>query len=364
MVIPLLIGIGACSQEEVEEKKIVRPVRAMKVSDVTQFRQRKFPGIAKATQEINLSFRVSGPLITLPVNIGDSVKKGNIVARIDPRDFEVSLAIMRGQLEKARAHTVRVESEYKREMRILKDDPGATSQVSVDRKLADRDQSRADVKSLEASVASKKDNLDYTYLKVPFDGVVVSTYVENFEQVQAKQSIVRIVDNSRIEMVINMPESLIGLATTVSNIEVVYDPFPDVKVPAEIKEIGTEASSTTRTYPITLIMDQPVGVKILPGMAGNATGEPNKDQQPGAIAAGLQVPVAAIFSPDDIDKTYVWVIDEQSMQVSKQEVSTGKLTDTGIIVSEGLSAGETIAIAGVHYLREGMQVRILAEKAE
>ena len=361
IVIPLLIGVVSCSKEEVEEKKIIRPIRAMKVSDVTQFRQRKFPGIAKATQEIDLSFRVSGPLITLPIKIGDTVKRGDVVARIDPRDYEVKLNIVKGQLDRAQANANRAKSEYEREIRILKEDAGATSQVSVDRKLAQRDQSLADVKSLEASVAAEKNGLDYTYLKVPFNGIVVSTYVENFEQVQAKQSIVRIVDNTRIEMIINIPESLIGLAPSASNIEVIFDPFPDVKIPAEIKEIGTEASSTTRTYPITLIMEQPIGVKILPGMAGNATGEP-ADSEKDKVAIGIQVPVSAIFSPDEILKTYVWIIDEQSKQVMKREVTTGNLTDTGIIVNEGISQGEWIAIAGVHYLRDGMEVRILEDK--
>jgi RND family efflux transporter MFP subunit len=364
IVIPLILLTGACGKEEVEEKKIIRPVRAMKISDVTQFRQRKFPGIAKATQEINLSFRISGPLITLPVKIGDSVKTGDVVARIDPRDFEVRVQTVRAQLDKARANANRAKSEYEREMRILKEDPGATSQVSIDRKLAQRDQALADIKSLEASVASATDSLNYSYLKAPFDGIVVNTYVENFEQVQAKQPVVRIVDATRIEMVINIPESLIALTPNASNIEVIFDPFPDVKIPAEIKEIGTEASSTTRTYPITLIMDQPDDIKILPGMAGSATGEPADQDAAIAGGSGIQVPVAAIFSPDDISKTYVWIIDEQSKTVSKQEVSPGNLADTGIFVQQGLEPGDMIAIAGVNYLSEGMEVRILEEKAD
>jgi RND family efflux transporter MFP subunit len=261
------------------------------------------------------------------------------------------------------ANLKRAQSEFDREMRILEQDAGATSQTAVDRKRSQRDQARADIKSLQASVASAKDQLNYTYLKAPFDGVVVSTYVKNFEFVQAKEPIVRIVDNSRIEMVINIPESLISMAPQAKNIEVIFDPFPDIKIPAEIKEIGTEASRTTRTYPVTLIMDQPEDINILPGMAGKASGEPDTDDMSN-LAIGKQVPFTAILSPDDIEKTYVWIINEQSKTVSKREVTTGKLTDTGIMVINGLEAGEWIATAGVNYLREGMEVRILEEKAE
>jgi len=363
LLLPLFLSLQACEKEQLEEKKIVRLVKAMKVSDVVQFRQRQFPGTAKATQEVELAFRVSGPLITLPVNIGDEVKAGDVVARIDPRDFEVSLNNVRGQLNKTQANAKRAQSEFDREMHILEQDPGATSQTAVDRKRSQRDQARADITSLQASVTAARDSLDYTYLKAPFDGTVVKKFVENFEDVQAKQPIVRIVDDSRIEMVISIPENLIALVPGVANIEVVFDTFPDRIIPAEIKEIGTEASSTTRTYPVTLIMDQPDDIKILSGMAGKATGEP-ADADASKIPRGKQVPLTAIFSPDDIEKTYVWIIDNQSKTVSKREVIMGKLTDTGIMVTDGLEAGDWIAIAGVHYLREGMKVRILEEKAE
>lgn len=362
LVCLLLFG-GACSKEQAEEKKIIRPVRAMQVTDLTQFRLRQFPGIAKATQEIDLSFRVAGRLIARPVNIGDVVKTGDLVARIDPRDYEIELENIKGQLDKARANAKRAQSEFDREMRIFNQDPGATSQLAVERKEAQRDQARAEVKSLEAAVAAAEDRLSYTYLKAPFDGTVVNTYVENFDDVLAKQAIVRILDNSSIEMIINIPEGLISLAPEAKNIEVVFDAFPDRVIPAEIKEIGTEASTTTRTYPVTLIMDQPEDIKILPGMAGKASGEPPTDDT-SKIPIGKPVPLTAILSLEDINKTYVWVINQQTSTVSKREVKTGNLTDTGIMITEGLDSGEWIAIAGVHYLRDGMEVRILDKKAE
>ena len=358
-----ILMLSACDKVEPEKKEVIRPVRAMQVAETTEFRQRQFPGIAKATQEVDLAFRVSGPLTEFPVNVGDLVSKGDIVARIDPRDFQVEVNNARGQLDRAKASVKRAEADYNREMKILSTDAGATSMAAVERKEAHQDQARAAVRSVQATLTSATDSLSYTYLRAPFDGIVVSTYVENFEDVQAKKPIVRIVDDSSIEMIINIPESLISYVSQAINIEVVFDPFPTVKVLAEIKEIGTEASKSTRTYPVTLIMAQPSEVKILPGMAGKATGESSalEDTQ---IATGIQVPLTAIFSPDHIDKTYVWIIDKESNQVTKREVSTGSLKDSGIIVTQGLNAGEWIAIAGVHYLREGMDIKILEESAE
>ncbi len=358
-----LIFLQGCEKEQMAEKKVVRPVMAMKITDEVQFRQRQFPGTAKATQEIDLSFRVSGPLITLPVDIGDDVSTGDVSARIDPRDYEVKLRSAQGELNEAFAVVKRAEADYKRIKSIFETDPGAVSQVAVDNALQVRDSSRAKVDALTASVATAKDKLSYTHLKAPFGGIVVNKYVENFQDVRAKQAVIRIIDDSHIEMIISVPETLISLVPRARNIEVIFDPFPDRKIPAEIKEIGKEASKTTRTYPVTLIMEQPDDINILPGMAGKATGEgpPDADED---LLMGKPVPVNAIFSPDDIEKTYVWIIDEKSKLVRKHEVTTGVLTDYGIMVTDGLDTGDWIAIAGVHNLREGMEVRILEEKAE
>lgn len=356
LILVTALSISSCSKQEAEEKEVIRPVRAFQIPSASQFSQRNFPGRAKATQEIDLAFRVAGPLIELLVDVGDEVKEGDIVARIDPRDFEVAVQSALGRLDNAKAASRRAYSEYQRELNILKQDPGATSQAAVDRKRENRDKEKANIKSFAAEVDSNKDQLQYTYLKAPFDGNVARTYVENFENVQAKQPILRILDDSSIEMVVHIPESLISLAPYVENITVVFDPFPDIEIPAQIKEIGTEASATTRTYPVTIIMNQPEGIKILPGMAGKAFGTQlaNIDSQ----AFGIEIPVMAVFTDAASDNTFVWVIDETNSTVNKRKVEVGNLADRGIRILSGLNEGEWIASAGVHYLFEGQKVKL------
>lgn len=205
---------------------------------------------------------------------------------------------------------------------------------------------------MRANVEAAEDQLDYTVLRAPFVGVVAAIYVENFEEVRPQQPIARIVDDSRIEMVISIPENLISYAPMVTDISVTFDAFPDQPLAAQIKEIGNEASPTTRTYPMTLIMEQPPGVKILAGMAGTATGTP-----PAEIgAAELVVPVSAIFASDDGAKSFVWVIGQDNT-VARREVQTGELTNTGMQILDGLEPGELIASAGVNYVQEGQLVQ-------
>lgn len=358
----IILLLSGCSKEEAEEKQIVRPVRYFEIPSPGQFSQRNFPGRAKATQEVDLAFRVSGPLITFPIEVGDEVKSGDIVARIDPKDFQVALSAAQGKLDNARAASKRAASEYERELNIFKEDPGATSQTAVDRKKEARDKSRANIKSFAADVEGAKDQLSYTYLKAPFDGNVVKTYVENFENVQAKQPILRILDDSSIEMVVNIPESLISLAPYVEDINVVFDPFPKVEIPAQIKEIGTEASATTRTYPVTLIMAQPENVKILPGMAGKASGTPPKEMARESI--GIEIPVSAVFTDEGSGNSFVWLIDESNLTVSKKQIEVDQLGDRGVRVIAGLQEGELIASAGVHYLFEGQKIKLLKNPSE
>ncbi len=363
LVLSATILLTACEKEAPIEKEVIRPVMALQLVDAGEMKQRTFPGQAEATRSVELSFRVSGPLVELPINVGDEVKKGDVVAKIDPRDFEVSLRNTRGKLSKAQADLSRAQSEFDREMRILEQDAGATSQAAVDSKKSQRDQAKADITSLSASVAAAKDQLKYTQLVAPFDGVIVNKYVSNFESVTAGQQIIRMIDDSKIEMVVNIPESLISLTPNVERVYVRFDSFPELTLTATVKEISSEASETTRTFPVTLVMEQPEAVKILPGMAGKTVGVDLKEGT-NLEQKGINVPVAAVFTKAKPEESYVWVIDENTNTVSARKVILGPLTDHGILVTDGLKVSEWIATAGVNYLREGQQVRILKSDKE
>ena len=355
IVFPLLL-FSACAKEEPPKKEVVRPIKAVQVGGLEVLTGRLFPGQAMATQEANLSFRVNGTLKQFPVKVGDEVKKGKVLASLDPRDYEVNLRNAQGQLDRARAALKLAQSDYDRVVKVRDRDPGAISAAMIDAKLGERDSANAQVESLEAQVATAKDALSYTHLKAPFKGTVVETFVENYEDVQAKQQIVRIVDTSKIEFVVNIPENLISDASKVRKVYVRFDAFPDREIEGTIKEIGKEASKTTRTYPVTLIMDQPDGIKILPGMAGQARGDLESAHIVGV--EGIMVPVSAVFASDGEEQSYVWIIDEESGQVTRRKVTAGQLSDDGIMIDEGLKPGEWVAIAGVHSLQEGQKVRI------
>jgi len=352
---PLLLT--ACS-EPPQAPEPVRPIKAIEVGSLDNIQRRSFPGEAKAALQADMSFRISGDLISRPVDVGDQVKKGDLLASLDPQDHQNRVKSAQANLERARANLKRSASDYKRVLRIFKQDPGATSQADIDRKRQQRDQDKANVKSSSADLANMQNRLDYTYLKAPFDGKIVATYVENYESVRAKQNIVRLLDASGIEMVVHVPENMISLVKYVEAIYVVFDAFPDTEIRATVKEIGAEASKTTRTYPVTLAMQPPEGVNILPGMAGKTIRSDINLPESAAIDKGTVVPTSALFNKGK-DTSFVWMINRESGLVTSREVKVGALTDRGIRITEGLKEGEWIATAGVNYLTENQKVRII-----
>ena len=352
LLLATLVSLAAC--EEPPPPVPPKPVKALRIIAPDSLAEGSFPGLAAATQEVNLSFRVTGPLVELPIKVGDTVKAGTMVARIDPNDFQVALRNAQSVQAAADAAARRAAADYQRLLNAQQEDPGATSQRAVDRALAARDETRAAASAAAATVQIAQDRLSYTRLIAPFSGTVVETYVENFETVIALKPIVRLIDNSDIEMTLAIPENLIGYADYVTDISVTYDALPGIEVPAVISEIGTEATQATRTYPLTIVMAQPEQSKILPGMAGQAR---IRAQLPESASGGVHVPPTALFADTSTEQSFVWIIEND--KVSRREVQTGDLTTTGVLVTGGLKADELIVATGVSALSDGQDVTII-----
>ena len=140
---------GCESQQATQAELPPRPVKALRVADPGVLTERTFPGRASAAEEVNLSFRVSGPLVALPVKVGDQVGPGDTLAQIDPRDFEVKRETVAGQLAGAQAKLKVAELEYERAMEVQKKNQGLISQSELDKRKGVRDAARADVVSLQ-----------------------------------------------------------------------------------------------------------------------------------------------------------------------------------------------------------------------
>ncbi len=338
VLLAIIASTAGCDQEQEAAAPIVRPVRAVQVAEAGALAERWFPGRAKATREANIAFEVSGRLVERPVDVGNRVKRDDLLARLDPRDFQNALQQALAAVKRSEAFRSRVAKAAA---------GGAVSQ----QELTDAE---ALLEIAKAEVLIRRKALEDSVLKAPFEGTISAILVENYENIAAKQVIMRLLDTTSIEMVVNIPETLISNIPYVKDIKIVFDAFSGREIPAEIKEVSNEANQATRTYMVNLIMQQPEDLVILPGMAGRATG---RVELPGdAAAAGYEVPLSALGT-DDNDKKFVWVIDPSSGIVARRDVEVADLTPRGAKVT-GLNTGEWVARSGVNTLVEGQQVTI------
>lgn len=354
--ITILLFLSSCEKKEITE--IVRPVKTLLVSEVSSSdNQIIFPGILRAFKRADLSFRVDGTVILREIYVGYKAQKDEILVQLDRREYEIALQKSKGKVQSVEAQLNFAERDYERMKKISERDPGAISLSLVDRKNETVNQLKAELIVAESDFDKATDDISYTSLKAPFDGIVAAIYVENHEQVRAKQMVLRFLDLTDREMEINVPEKYINLLLEGKdrfNFEIRLDAFPEKVFNALIKEIGTEASSTTQTYPITLTLQNvPVELSLLAGMSGKAF----LNQSIEHAANTFEIPKSAIFSEDG-HTTYVWVVDPNTQTVHKKPVKTNDAAKRdSIIVQEGLASGERIVIAGTSFLREGQKVK-------
>jgi len=319
-----------------------RVVEVMVLDAPERAASREFPGEVRADQRAELSFRVSGPLVQLPVQEGQFVAKGELLARIDPRDFANEVQLRQSYATEASALLERVA-------RAL-----ANNAVTI----AERDQVRARSEVAHAEAVLAQNALADTELRAPFAGRVAQRLVENFQNVQAGDSVLILEDISRLEVSIQLPEQdVVRLPPDVSMLgssvgTVTFASLPGQTFPVSVKELNTRADPRTNTYRVVLSLQRPADGNILPGMS--ASFDPAFD-----VVASLPVyrlPVAVIQARPD-GQPFVWVLAADGLTVQGRAVRTGRFSGGSVEIPEGLQAGDRVVTRGGAFLDDGMQVR-------
>lgn len=358
-----LLLLASCEKEVITEG--VRPVKTIQVSETSSIdNQIIFPGTLRAFKRADLSFRVDGTIILRDITVGYRAQKGETLIQLDPREYEIALQKAKGKVESFEAQINFAVKDYERMQKIYERDSGAISASLLDRKKETSNQLKAELTIAQGDFDQAADNLSYTSLKAPFDGIIAAIYVENHEQVRAKQVVLRFLDLADREMEINVPEKYINALIEGKNrlnFEVRLDAFPNIVLNALIKEIGTEASSTTQTYPVTLSLQKvPYELSLLAGMSGRAfLARPS-----GNLSNTFKIPKSAIFTDNGLIN-YVWIVDPDTQTVHKKAIKVDESNKENIIVvQEGLATGDRIVTAGTSFLVEGQRVKLDVEQSK
>ena len=346
--------VTACSKdEEPVAAEVTRPVKTMVVDAPDAGGVRRFPGRIDALNKAELAFRVPGTIQDLEVKEGDRVEAGQLLVTLDPTDYEIAV-------NDAQATFDRAENDFKRAEELVKD--GFISRSDYDAK-------EAEWKNAQAALDRAKQDLAYTKLTASFDGTVAQRYVQRFEEVQAKQPVLAVQDNSVLEVKINVPETVVLRVTPAGSgrpethrvpVTAAFDSKPGQEFDLTLREVATRADQATQTFQITFTMPAPKDFMVFPGMTATVTADLSK------VSSGDSVyflPATAVTADKGLEP-FVWVVDEANMTVTKTPVEVGRMTGHSIEVKAGLEPGNRVVIAGVGYLAEGMKVRLLPEREE
>jgi RND family efflux transporter MFP subunit len=341
------LAFVGCGRKNAEEAApVVRPVKTIVVGGVTSG-EVSFPATVEAGEKAVLSFRVAGRLIEFPVDEGQTLQKGDLIGRLDPEDFLIAV-------DEAKAQFTKAETDYKRYQQLYEKNAVPLADLEFRR-------SQRDVAKARMDEALR--NLDYTYLRTPFDGQIGRRYVENFMDVRAGQEIVDLNDVSNVEIIFDVAENLAKGVRAGWRVDVfaLFDAAPGRRFPLTLKEIASRADPTTQTFRATFLMPQPEDLRLLPGMTAEARAVITAVE---SATEDSWITVPAIAVVGDAERgAIVWVVDPGTMTVHERPVTIGRMTESeGIIIEDGLQIGETIVVAGVTQLQEGMEVRFWEEQ--
>jgi len=342
-----LTSIFACNKTEEQKKPVVRPAKIFTVGQGSDNLIRSFPGEVQSSDKAIQSFRVGGELIELPAIPGKNVKKGDVLARLDPKDYKLRYDDSKAKFDLAKV-------QFERSEEIL-----AKGLIA----RADYDKAKSRYLAANADLKLAKANLDYTTLTAPFDGVISKVNVENFANVKANEAIVHIQSIDSVDIVFQVPESVIarikkGEGKKV-DVKVRIDTQGDKTYSAQTKEFDTEADPATQTYRAVVTMDRPTDISLLEGMSTTVIVDFTNVVV--KTSDKIIIPATAVFAaedePIDSQQRYVWMVDPNSMLVSKHTITVGQLSNDGIEVLSGIETGQKIISAGVSFIQEGQKIK-------
>ena len=355
LLLPVLVACG--EQEETVVVEQTRPVKTFVVEGGSGNTLRSFPGRVDASKRAELSFRVPGRLQEILVKEGDLVEEGEVLARLDPTDYQLIYEDRKATFDNSKSNFTRAKD-------LVAD--GNISRMDYDRM-------EANFRTASAALSQAEQDLEYTVLKSPFQGRVAERKAEKFEEVLAKQTVFSLQNTSTLDIIIDVPESVVRMVRKMSDLDrsiesnsrvsatsayAEFQGHSNEKFPLTPKEIATKANSQTQTFRTTFTMESPTDFTVLPGMTTTVVLDlSNLIGSDGGMVR--RVPVRAVQGDAGL-QSRVWVLDSDTMTVSAQPVTIGRMSGDLVEVTEGLNGGEEIVSVGAPYLAEGMKVSRMA----
>jgi len=325
----------------------VRPVRTVTVERGAEGETVSLTGHIRAKDQVNLAFRLDGRVIERPVNVGDVLKAGKVVAKLDPQIQQNGLNSAQAELASAEAVLTQARLTFGRQQQLVKD--GWTSRANFDEARQKLETTQGQVDAAQAQLRTAQEQLSYTVLSADAPGAVTAKGAEPGEVVHAGQMIVQVARQGGRDAVFDVPEHLIRTGPRDPLVQIALTNDPTVRATGRVREVSPQADSATRTWQVKVgIIDPPQGMQL----GSTVTGSIKLSAPP-----GVEIPASALTEANG--NPAVWVVDPQSQTVSLRSVDVSRYDPATVVISQGLETGEVVVTAGVQVLRPGQKVRLL-----
>ena len=345
-----LAMLSACRRAEEAAAPEVRPVRVVTVAKGMAGDTTTLTGTVQAQTEINLSFRIDGRLIERNVTVGDTVRPGQLIARLDAQNEESSLQSARAQLAAARAQLVEARNNYTRMRDLVAEN--AVSRATYESAEALQKTAESQVESVQSQVTLAENRLSYTRLVSDVAGVVTMQTAEPGEVVGAGRPIVQVAREGARDAAFDVPARVKDSMAPNAELTVVLTSDPKVTAMGVVREVSPRADPVTGTFRVKFrLINPPAGMRLGTTVTG---------RMKLAAAPAIEVPPSAVFRSDR--QSAVWVVDPKTGTVATRNIEIRSSDPNRVEVASGLNPGDVVVTAGIQALRPGQRVRLLETK--
>ncbi|MEK9951836.1 MAG: efflux RND transporter periplasmic adaptor subunit [Curvibacter sp.] len=351
LLLPVALMLAACSRQAPVEEP-VRAVKVMTVRSGSLEARQEFSGEVRPRIESRLGFRVAGKLVSREVELGQRVRAGQVLARLDPQDYRLAADAAQAQVAAAVTNRDLAAADFKRFKELR--EQNFISGAELERREANLKAAQAQVDQAQAQLTSQRNQGSYTALVADTAGVVTAIEAETGQVVSAGQPVVRLAQDGGRDAVFAVPEDQLGLMRDGSVVDVRVWPG-QTQLAGKVREVSASADPVTRTYQVKVGLQG----RELPSLGATVTVQPR--QKNGERAQAIKLPTSALRQ--DGQATAVWVLEPQSMTVRSQPVQIATADGNEAVVAAGLQEGQQVVTAGVHVLSPGQKVMLWREKA-
>jgi len=353
-----VVALNACSKKEAGAPE-PRPVVAVAVhADGNTAPVTSLPGEVQARYSTPLSFRVGGKIVERRVRLGDVVRNGQIVARLDPADAQKNAASAQAQLAAAEHSYKYAKQQLDRDQAQAKENLIAPAQLEQTTNAYASAAAQRDQAAQQAALS--KDQLQYTTLVADHAGVITAEQADTGQNVSAGQAVYNLAWSGEVDVVCDVPESALAGLAVGQTANVTLGALPGRKFTARVRELSPAADPQSRTYRAKLTLDNP-GPDVRLGMTADiALSAPAPSSASGAQGQHgfIVLPATALFH--DGTQPAVWVVRAADSMLELRRVTVVRYNERTIVISQGLKDGEHVVLQGVHTVSAGEKVRAIA----